>query len=201
MVAPHSTDPAEVAEVKRALRRRMLLRRQTDDNTTPLIASILSAVPFVPGCVVAGVWPLPGEPDLRPLWHHLHGRGHRLVLPETPPRGEALRFRAWHPDCAMVAGRFATRHPDHPSGTGLLPEPDLVFVPLLAFDRAGYRLGYGGGYYDRTLAALPRACAVGYGFSFQQVEAVPRGPFDLPLSIIVTETGIVTASGRVPIER
>ena len=189
MVAPHLTDP--VRDAKRALRARMMsLRRPAHDNAA-LIASLLADVVLPEGVTIAGVWPLPGEPDLRPLWHRLHVCGHRLVMPETPPRGEALRFRHWQPGCAMVDGRFGTRHP---AFDPLLPSvaPDFVFVPLLAFDRAGYRLGYGGGYYDRTLAALPRAFAVGYGFSFQQVDAVPRGPFDLALSIIVTEAGRIT---------
>ena len=191
MVAPHLTDPLPVREAKRALRCRMMpLRRRVRDDAA-LIASVLANVALPAGVTVAGVWPLPDEPDLRPLWHRLHARGHRLVMPETPPRGEALRFRHWQPGSAMVEGRFGTRHPD----TGPLPPsvtPEVVFVPLLAFDRDGYRLGYGGGYYDRTLAALPRARAVGYGFSFQQVDAVPHGPFDLPLSVIVTEAGRIT---------
>lgn len=168
----------------------MLQARRDPPDPAALIASILSRVVFQAGDAVAGVWALPGEPDLEPLWHRLHALGLRVVLPETPPRGQALRFRPWHPGCRMVAGRFATLHPEQDP----LPpaaSPDLLFVPLLAFDEAGYRLGYGGGYYDRTLAALPQARAIGYGFSFQQVEAVPRGPFDIPLRIIVTEAGCV----------
>ena len=93
----------------------------------------------------------------------------------------------------MVPGRFGTLHPDiDPVSTPAIP--DLIFVPLLAFDREGYRLGYGGGYYDRTLAALPEARAIGYGFSCQQVEAVPHGPFDLKLPVIVTETGSISTT-------
>lgn len=168
----------------------MIPARRNLPDPAGLIASIFSRVAFREADTVAGVWPLPGEPDLRPLWHRLHALGHRVVLPETPSRGQALRFRSWHPGCAMLAGRFGTWHPEQdPGATKILP--DLLFVPLLAFDNAGYRLGYGGGYYDRTLAALPRARAIGYGFSFQQVEAVPRGPFDIPLRIIVTEAGCV----------
>ncbi len=194
MVAPHLNDPMPVRAAKRALRHDMALLRRTTSDAAALIAAILAEVELPAGAVVAGVWPLPGEPDLRPVWDRLHAHGHAMLLPETTLPGERLRFRRWHPGCAMLDGRFGTRHP----ATDPLPlqdAPDLVFVPLLAFDRAGYRLGHGGGYYDRTLAALPRARAVGYGFSCQQVEAVPRGPFDLPLSMIVTETG------RVPFER
>ena len=192
-MAPHLTDPAAIQAAKQALRQRMLLLRSQAGDDAALVAAILSHTEWHAGETIAGIWPLDGEPDLRPLWHTLHARGHPVLLPETPPRGEALRFRPWHPDCAMVPGRFATLHPD--TGVQACATPGLVFVPLLAFDRRGYRLGYGGGYYDRTLAALPQARAIGYGFSRQQVEAVPHGPFDIPLQVIVTENGCI------PIER
>ncbi|GBQ83054.1 5-formyltetrahydrofolate cyclo-ligase [Gluconobacter albidus NBRC 3250] len=87
----------------------------------------------------------------------------------------------------MIAGRFGTSHPE-----GEIEVPDLVLVPFLAFDRFGYRLGYGGGYYDRTLAALD-VPAIGFGFAGQQVDSVPTGPYDVPLKTIVTERGIIRA--------
>ncbi len=181
-----SGDPLPIREAKRALRQRMIGRRAPGGDATALIASIRSAIPLDRSESVGGVWPLPGEPDLRPLWQALHARGHAVLLPQTPAPGQALLFRRWHPGGAMLPGRFGTQHP-----AGVTAVPDLVFVPLLAFDVRGYRLGYGGGYYDRTLAALPRARAVGYGFDLQQVDAVPRGPFDVKLTAIVTETGAV----------
>ncbi len=186
MSEPGAGDPAAIGEAKRALRRAMIARRARAGDARALIEAIRDAVPLARGERVAGIWPLPGEPDLRPLWHALHGWGQAVLLPQTPPPGQALRFRRWHPGCAMLPGRFGTRHPE-----GADDVPDLIFVPLLAFDAHGYRLGYGGGYYDRTLAALPQARAVGYGFGFQQVDAVPRGPFDLRLPAIVTESGAV----------
>ena len=179
-------DPWPIRDAKRLLRKRMSARRALGGDAAALIAALRSAVTLGPGERVAGTWPLPGEPDLRPLWQALHGDGHAVLLPQTPAPGAALLFRRWQPDCAMLPGRYGTRHP-----AGALGVPDLVFVPLLAFDLRGHRLGYGGGYYDRTLAALPRARAVGYGFGFQQVAAVPLGPFDLKLSAIVTEAGAV----------
>ena len=179
-------DPEAIRDAKRALRQTMSARRADAGDAPSLIAAILAAIPIDRGETVAGIWPLPGEPDLRPLWHALQARGQTVLLPQTPLPGEALVFRRWHPGCAMLPGRFGTRHPEGAPGV-----PDLVFVPLLAFDAQGYRLGYGGGYYDRTLAALPRARGVGYGFGFQQVDAVPRGPFDLKLPAIVTEAGAV----------
>ena len=136
---------------------------------------------------VAGVWPLPGEMDLRPLLTALHARGHPIVLPETPPLGQALTFRLWTPGCTMLRERFATWRPDGPHA-----EPDMLLVPLLAFDSACHRLGYGGGYYDRTLAAQPGRRAIGFGYAAQQVAQVPTEPHDQTLDAILTEHTLVT---------
>ena len=159
-------------------------------STGALIGTIMRDVAIPQGAVVACVWPLPGEPDLRPLLQTLHARGHAVVLPETPPRGQPLLFRRWVPGCAMLRGRFGTCHP-----VGDAALPNLMFVPLLAFDRAGYRLGYGGGYYDRTLAILNNCVSVGFGLAAQQVEIIPREPHDLPLHMIATERNVF---GRTP---
>jgi 5-formyltetrahydrofolate cyclo-ligase len=136
--------------------------------------------------VIAGFWPLPGEIDLRPLLHALHALGRVVVLPVTPPRGRPLTFRVWAPGAPMAQGRFGTMHPDGPEAA-----PGLLLVPLLAFDRAGRRLGYGGGYYDRTLAALPGAVAVGCGFAALELDAVPAGPYDARLDMVATERGVI----------
>jgi len=145
---------------------------------------VLRDITLPPTARTAGVWPLPGEIDLRPLWHALHNRGHVVLLPQTPPRGEPLLFRRWHPGCRMIRERFGTERPD-----GALGTPDLIFVPLLAFDRSGHRLGYGGGYYDRTLAAHPDIPAIGFGYSAQEVDKVPCAAHDRPLRTIFTELG------------
>ncbi len=86
----------------------------------------------------------------------------------------------------MIKERFGTVRPDGP-----MLEPDYLLVPLLAFDRTGHRLGYGGGFYDRTLAALSGAVAVGCGFSAQALDAVPVGDYDAPLHAVATETGVL----------
>jgi 5-formyltetrahydrofolate cyclo-ligase len=140
--------------------------------------------------VVAGFWPLPGEIDIRPLLFQLAAAGHPIGLPVTPRRGLALTFRRWAPGETLVAGRFGTCHPLHdPFGPEIVP--DWCFVPLLAFDRAGNRLGYGGGYYDRTLAAHPHAFRLGIAFAAQEMAAVPVGPYDIRLSRVATERGII----------
>ncbi|GLQ70639.1 hypothetical protein GCM10007866_30920 [Gluconobacter albidus] len=148
---------------------------------------LLKEILAQPAQRIAAVWPLAGEVDLRPLCHAVSETGRQVLLPETTPKGSPLVFRRWTPACPMIAGRFGTSHPE-----GEIEVPDLVLVPFLAFDRFGYRLGYGGGYYDRTLAALD-VPAIGFGFAGQQVDSVPTGPYDVPLKTIVTERGIIRA--------
>ena len=147
---------------------------------------LLVEMPPPHGACVAGFWPMAGEIDIRPLLEMLDARGHEVLLPETPSRGNPLIFRRWRPGMAMLAERFGTMRP-----TGDIMMPDWVLVPLLAFDRAGRRLGYGGGYYDRTLAGLPEAVAIGCGWAAQEVVEVPTGPLDVKLRMIATERGVV----------
>jgi len=177
-----------IVEQKAALRAHALaLRKHFDPQAGQALAAIFLSDLLIPDNItIAGVWPMPGEMDLRPLLQALHARGHRIVLPETPPRGHPLTFRLWSPDSKMLRERFGTYRPDGP-----IAAPDLLFVPLLAFDRRGYRLGYGGGYYDRTLSLLPEATAIGFGYAAQQVSAIPTEPHDVPLGKIATEVGIV----------
>jgi 5-formyltetrahydrofolate cyclo-ligase len=140
-----------------------------------------------PGAVASGFWPFGPEIDVRPILYHLHAAGHPIALPVVVKRGLPLLFRAWSPGQALVAGSFGVPRPDKGS-----PEltPQLLVVPLLAFDRAGYRLGYGGGFYDRTLAGLRAngpVLAVGVAFSAQEVERIPRDDSDERLDWMVTE--------------
>jgi 5-formyltetrahydrofolate cyclo-ligase len=151
-----------------------------------LAGHVLRETPPAAGTVVSGFWPLAGEIDVRPLLRALAARGHPVALPATPPRGEALRFRLWREGEPMEREPFGTFRP-----TGPEIVPDFLLVPLLAFDRRGRRLGYGGGYYDRTLAALPRAARLGVGFAAQEVAVVPAGPLDVLLPAVATERGIV----------
>lgn len=152
-----------------------------------LCERVLPAIEFPSACVVSAYWPIGSEIDPRPLMIHLHEDGHPMALPVTPARGNPLAFRAWRPDDTLEAAGFGTRVP-----LAFQPEltPRVLIVPLLAFDRAGYRLGYGGGYYDRTLARLRQAgavLAVGVAYAAQEVAAVPRDGSDQPVDWIVTE--------------
>lgn len=141
----------------------------------------------LPGAVVSGFWPFGPEIDVRPILYHLDAAGHPIALPVVIRRGLPLLFRAWRPGQALVTGSFGISRPDKDQ-----PEltPRVLIVPLLAFDRDGYRLGYGGGFYDRTLASLRasgRTLAIGVGFAAQEVRAMPRDHADERLDWMVTE--------------
>ncbi len=173
-----------VTETKPALRARMLaLRAALDPALGHALAQHLLAANIIPAhAVIAGYIPLKGEIDILPLLHALHERGHPLCLPETPPRGHPLIFRAWAPHVPLTTGRFGTRHPLTEQLT-----PAIILTPLVAFDEAGNRLGFGAGYYDRTFARHPAALRIGIAYGAQQVPLVPTGEHDLPLHFIATE--------------
>ncbi|WP_299132146.1 5-formyltetrahydrofolate cyclo-ligase [uncultured Amaricoccus sp.] len=138
--------------------------------------------------VVSGYLPIRTELDPMPAMLALHGLGYRLCVPVIEAPRQPLRFRAWTPDATLVPGPFGVSVP----AEGEELEPDILLVPLLAFDSYGNRLGYGGGFYDRTLHALrARRMAWGYGFAYERqlVPEVPRALTDAVLDGVVTETG------------
>ena len=179
MAAPH---------LKAAARQAALLARAGCDPAwgTRLAEHVLAQCPPRPGDIVGGFWPLPAEIDIRPLLLELAARGHTLALPATPPRGQPLVFHGWRPGEKLIEERFGTFRPEGP-----VIVPDYLLVPLLAFDRAGHRLGYGAGYYDRTLAALPGRRKIGCAFAAQEVPEVPAGPHDVAMDAIATEAGVI----------
>jgi len=192
MVVPHSiSTPAEasLAARKAAARRLALARREAADPSlgTRLAHHVLQAAPPPPGAVVAGFWPMGREIDIRPLLLALADRGHPVALPVTPKRGNPLEFHRWRPDAPLLRGPLGTRHP---AATEPLT-PAWLLVPLLAFDRAGRRLGYGGGYYDRTLPLFPDAPWIGCAYADQELPEVPAGPLDARLTLIATEQGVI----------
>jgi 5-formyltetrahydrofolate cyclo-ligase len=150
---------------------------------------VLAECPPPEGAVVSGFWPMDDEIDIRPLLRALHSFGHAVVLPVTPKRGLPLTFRVWHPSAAMVREAFGTFAP-----SGEVLSPDFLLIPLLAFDRRCFRLGYGGGYFDRTLPLLAPAFTLGCAFASQEVARVPTEDFDVRLDAIATEREIIRAT-------
>lgn len=162
------------------------LRAKLDPALGASLAAHVMAADIVPlGAIVTGYWPMVHEIDILPLLEALAARGQKLCLPETTEPGMPLRFRAWAPGVKMVQGRYKTWHPE-----GAKMVPDILLIPLLAFDRHGHRLGYGGGYYDRTLSRLPRALRIGCAFAAQEVAAVPCADTDLTMHAIATESAL-----------
>ncbi|HKX07015.1 MAG TPA: 5-formyltetrahydrofolate cyclo-ligase [Stellaceae bacterium] len=141
--------------------------------------------------VIAGYWPIRDELDPRPAMQAFARRGHRLALPTSIAKGEPLVFRAWSPGDPLALDIMGIQAP-----LSSAPEvvPWLVLVPMLAFDSSCRRLGYGAGFYDRTLAMLrarSETLAVGLAFGAQEVERVPVAAGDEPLDQVVTETQVI----------
>jgi 5-formyltetrahydrofolate cyclo-ligase len=191
------TTPPDLVRRKASLRAAAVERRaaipgsyvrQAADAVAARVADELQ-IPH--GATVAGYWPLEGELDPRPALQRLRERGHALALPRLNGRGQPLLFLAWDQGDELVPGTFDLREP-HPSRPPRLP--DVVLAPLLAFDSRGGRLGYGMGYYDRTLAHLRaqgrRPLAIGIAFAAQEVDEVPVGPTDVLLDGVVTERAL-----------
>ena len=131
-------------------------------------------------------WPIRHEPDVRSLLARWTAAGARAALPVVIAEDTPLRFREWAPGTRLTADRYGIPTPT--AGDWLTP--DLILLPLNGFDGAGYRLGYGGGYFDRTLAALvPRPLAVGVGFEINRIDSIRPEPHDQQLDWIVTENG------------
>jgi len=187
----NSQDSGALARRKAEARARASARRERISayaNAGQILRDrVLAAIPLSKDGAVSAFWPMGSEIDTRPLMEALHRRGHAVGLPVTARRGMPLVFRTWKPGLGLIPGGFGTQVPG-PEAPELRPE--VLFVPLLAFDRAGYRLGYGGGFYDRTLAALRAegaALAVGVGYAEQEIPEVPRDAHDQRLDWIVTE--------------
>ncbi len=178
---------------KRTLRSAMLAWRSAlseDERRAAadgLVATFEREQPFERPAVVSGFWPIKEEIDIRPLLIELHNTGCQLVLPVVQGKGKPLLFRAWRPGDPLEQGVFGTLQPSSKRET---LEPDALIVPLLACDEDGWRLGYGGGFYDRTLRGLrerKRVTAVGVGFNDQLVDDVPHGPDDERLDWLLTD--------------
>lgn len=196
---PLATDPQQARDVARWRRAERIRlaglrvalgqggRTRVSDAIAAHLEGVLSIREARRGTILSGYWPIRGEPDLRPLLAALHHAGVIIVLPVVEVRAAPLVFRRWTPETKMVRGDWNIPVP--PSDAEALT-PDVMLAPCLGWDGGCYRLGWGGGYFDRTLAALaPRPVAIGIALSAARLNTIYPQPHDMPLDLIVTETG------------
>jgi 5-formyltetrahydrofolate cyclo-ligase len=182
------TDLQIKAELRReALTRRDALPTEMRKSAAEAIAARAFPIPVAPGMVVSGFMPLKSEISPLPLMRKLADAGARLALPVVAGRGKPLIMRSWRWGEPLVPGVWGIREP-RPEAPEV--QPDILLVPLLAFDRSGHRIGYGAGYYDLTIAQLRAKkpiAAIGIALAAQEVETVPRTAFDAQLDLVLTE--------------
>ena len=176
------------AELRRAgQERRDALPAEMRKAAAEAIAARAFPLAVASGVIVSGFMPLKSEINPLPLMRKLADAGARLALPAVAGRGKPLIMRSWQWGEPLVPGVWGIREPGPAAAT---VEPDIVLVPLLAFDRRGHRIGYGAGYYDLTIAQLrasKQIAAIGIAFAAQEVETVPTTAFDAQLNLVLTE--------------
>ncbi len=197
------SDAAAAAEItedscRRRLRRERIAAREAvpadtiADWSARVCHHLRQSFPHPPGRRIGFCWPVRNEPDVRPVIAEWLQHGTQACLPVVVGRDMALSFRLWTPESPLSADRFGV---PTPLADAITLVPDVLLIPLNAFDDRGFRLGYGGGFFDRTLAALsPRPLAIGIGFEIGRVASVSPQPHDQRLDWIVSEAA-VTAIG------
>ena len=185
-------DAAEVKAWRKAERERLIAlrmamspaeRRAAGERIGAGVEQLLAGRPGILGVY----WPFRAEFDPRPLIDKLTAAGRGVALPVVIDKKGPLEYRAWSPGEPLIAGVWDIPIPEKRD----IVAPGMVLAPLVGFDRDGYRLGYGGGYFDRTLGSLsPRPMAIGVGFAAQEIATIYPQPFDIPMDAIVTEIGV-----------
>jgi 5-formyltetrahydrofolate cyclo-ligase len=170
-----------------AIARRTALSVEQRATAAQAIAERTFPVDVRRGVIVSGYWPVRCELDPLPLMRRLAEQGAQLALPVIQGRDQPLIFRVWNHETQLLRGQIAIMEP-----SPLSPEvvPEIVLVPLAAFDRAGHRIGYGAGHYDRSFAQLRRSrptTSIGLAFAAQEIDAVPALPHDVKLDYVLTE--------------
>jgi len=180
----------------RLIAERMALKRETRARHNVAITDALKKF-LSPTMVIGFYWPIRGEYDARELVTGFLDQGGRAAMPVVVQKGAPLVFRNWHPGLRMENGFWDIPVP----AEGEPVVPTTLLVPLVGFDEMGYRLGYGGGYYDRTLASFPtKPIALGVGYELAHLGTIYPQPHDIPMSAIVTEGRVLRASAaRTPI--
>jgi 5-formyltetrahydrofolate cyclo-ligase len=185
--------PTSISAEKAMLRAAALAKRDALSGEQRMAAAQAIArrglpIEITPGAVVAGYSPIRSEIDPAPLMQELAARGMRLALPVIVARDAPLGFRLWAANDTLLRGPLGILEPS-PDAAEIVP--DIVLVPLAAFDRSGHRIGYGAGHYDRTLARLrdsKKIIVIGLAFAVQEIETIPALPHDVALDYVLTET-------------
>ena len=194
------TDEA-IEKAKAALRTRAHRQRAAflhgfrGDAAQAVAGHFFAGATLNPTEVVAAYWPIRDELDCKPVLMRLMDEGQPVCLPVVLGDDQPLELRLWEQGAPLYPSGFGTLAPDD---NARQVEPDIVLMPLLGFDRYGTRLGYGGGYYDRTLASLSRLPRlIGFAFAAQELDHIPREMHDVPLDAVVTEQGFRHFGARV----
>ena len=183
--------------MKQTLRQDLLQKRQNmagkDVANTEITKRVLRHITDTSKSVAA-YYPFKGEVDILPSLNHLHINGHQTALPVITAKASPLSFKTWKLGDALTESFFKIPQPTQNANDIL---PDIILIPLVGFDRSGNRLGYGGGFYDRTLETLRATkpvIAIGIAFSIQEVDKLAPCEHDEPLDYIITEREIITCA-------
>jgi 5-formyltetrahydrofolate cyclo-ligase len=185
--------PIEVRQWRKAERGRLIAARERLDAATleawrrRIDAHLSRSFPGLAAATVAFCWPMRGEYDARDLARALRDRGAVVALPVVVAAGQPLEFREWHPEMALATGPLGIPYP----ATSPAVTPTVALIPVNGWDQAGHRLGYGGGFFDRTLASRPkRPVAIGVGYEMAKIESIRPQAWDVPMDWMVTERGV-----------
>lgn len=183
----------DVARWRKAERSRLIELRSAlpaedrAQHTAAIMRKLDEMLPAPSNEIVSVYWPIRAEPDLRPWMRAAHSRGLRIALPVALKVGEPLSFREWQPDSTMTRGLWQIPYP----AAGAEVAPTTVLAPLVGYDAACYRLGYGGGFFDRTLAAMAhKPLVIGLGYPQLQIRTIFPQRHDVPMNWILTGTGL-----------
>ena len=192
-------DPDELKQWRKALRSELLALRVAipDEDrrrwTLAVTRYLLEGFPLLRGMAVGFYLPMCGEPDPRLAIRQLRKHGSTAALPVVIRKAAPLLFREWRPDVRMRTGAYNLREPE----LSAVLAPQALLIPPVGFDACGYRLGYGGGFFDRTLAAMqPQPLKIGLAFERSRIETIRPQPHDVPMDFILTEAGIHHAGPR-----
>ena len=194
MTNPIPASPAELRAWRKAERARLIAAREALDpaqraaDTAVIMRELEALLAATAGALVSVYWPIRAEPDLRGWMRARCAAGGRVALPVAVALGQPMQFREWRPDMPMARGLWQIPIP--PEGPEV--QPDVVIAPLVGYDPQCFRLGYGGGFFDRTLAQLiargARPRVVGVGFAIQALATIHPQPHDIPMDLILAGT-------------